>query len=261
MIQCAGTVGVPVKIAPGVSPLDVPASSIVNAASYAPGLPLPGGLLASLFLRGLNLSSTMIGTGSPLPTELAGVSIMVGGAPAPILAIAPIASGMQQINFQVPFEAASNVVEIRYQGSSVFAFPQTAAAGIFTLSDGTAAIQHSADYSLVTPSNPARAGEVIIVYATGLGKVSPAVASGVAATGSAPVAPQACDAGVTPYVSVGQISYAGLTPGFVGLYQLNIQLAETLPAGIAHFSINDKRCDILTTAGFLQSNTVNLPVQ
>ena len=61
------------------------------AASYAPGLPLQGGL-ASVFLSGLNLSGTMIASGSPLPNELAGVSILVGGAPAPILAVAPLAS-------------------------------------------------------------------------------------------------------------------------------------------------------------------------
>jgi uncharacterized protein (TIGR03437 family) len=257
----AGTVGV-VKLALGVSPLDVPANAIVNAASYAPGLPLPGGL-ASVFLRDLN-SVGVIGTGSPLPTELAGVSILVGGAPAPILAIEPLATGMQQINFQVPFEAASNAVEIRYQGASVFAFPQTAAPGIFTLSDGSAAIQHSADYSLVTASNPARPGEVIIVYATGLGKVSPAMASGVAATGAAAAKPSACAGAFVPS-TLGSALYAGLTPGFVGLYQLNIQLPQDLPAGstqvsITQFSINAQLCDLFP-AGFLQSNTVNLPVQ
>ncbi len=256
-----GTVGA-LKIAPGASPLDVPASSIVNAASFAPGLPLPGGL-ASVFLRGLNLSGTVIGSGSPLPIELAGVSILVGGVPAPILAIAPLASGMQQINFQVPFEAASNVVEIRYQGFSTFAFPQTAAPGIFTLSDGAPAIQHSADYSLVTPSNPALPGEVIIVYATGLGPVSPAVPSGVAASGPMPATPTCgsffAQQSAPPFLT-GSILYAGLTPGFVGLYQLNVQLPQSLPAGTWQFSIDAQLCELLP-AGSLQGNVVSLPVQ
>lgn len=256
------TVGV-LKIAPGASTLDVPASSIVNAASYAPGLPLAGGL-ASIFVRGLNLSGTTVASGSPLPSVLAGVSILVGGAPAPVLAVALVASGMQQINFQVPFEAASNVVEIRYQGASTFAFPQTAAPGIFILSDGTAAIQHSADFSLVTPSNPAHPGEVIIVYATGLGKVSPAVASGVAATGPATVAPLCGDfypvESAPSLGAFGAILYTGLTPGFVGLYQMNIQLPQDLPAGTLQFYIADNSCNLFP-AGFLQSNTVNLPVQ
>jgi hypothetical protein len=55
-------------------------------------------------------SSPMIGSGSPLPTELAGVSILVGGVAAPILAVAPLASGMQQINFQVPVQAPSSLL-------------------------------------------------------------------------------------------------------------------------------------------------------
>jgi len=248
-----GGVGV-VKVAPGASSLDVPASSIVNSASFAQGLPAPGGL-ASVTVRGLNLAGTIVGSGSPLPLELGGVTIFVDGAPAPMLAIAPVGSGMQQINFQVPFEAASNAVEIRYQGSSVLAFPQTAGPGIFLLGDGTPAIQHSADFSLMTTSNPAHAGEVIVVYATGLGKVSPAVASGVAASGAAAVAPT-CG---SYYSTLGSILYAGLTPGFVGLYQLNIQLPNDLPAGMVQLSIGGEICE-LPPAGVVQSNIVNLPV-
>jgi uncharacterized protein (TIGR03437 family) len=259
----SGTVGV-LKIAPGTSALDVPANSIVNAASFAPGLPLPGGL-ASLFVRGLNLAGAMTANGSPLPTELAGVSILVGGVAAPILAIAPVASGMQQINFQVPFAAASNVVEIQYQGTSVVAIPQTGAPGVFILGDGTAAIEHAADFSLVTAGNPAHPGETIVVYMTGLGKVAPAVASGVAASGPATVT-TTCNSYVVaaqstaPY-SIGPVLYAGLTPGFVGLYQANIQLRGDLPAGNAQFSIEVNMCGLFPPAGSLQSGVINLPVQ
>ena len=57
------------------------------------------------------------------------------------------------------------------------------------MSDGTPAIEHSADYSLLTPSNPAHPGEVILVYATGVGPVSAAVPSGVAASGADPIPP------------------------------------------------------------------------
>jgi uncharacterized protein (TIGR03437 family) len=235
-----------------------------------PGLPLPGGL-ASVFVRGLNLSSPTIGSGSPLPTELAGVSILVGGVAAPILAVAPLASGMQQINFQVLVQAPSSFpsevffrVVIQYLGSSIFAFPQIASSGIFTLSDGTPAIEHSADYSLVTPSNPAHPGEVILVYATGFGEVSPAVASGVPATGPAPVVEPCGDIvafAPTGPDSLGSILYTGLMPGFVGLYQLNIQLSSTLPAGPFQFSIQDNMCGMLSPAGSLNSNTVTLPVE
>lgn len=255
--SAGGPVGV-LKIAPGNSVLDVPANSIVNAASFIPGLPLAGGL-ASVFVRGLNLAGTAIGRGSPLPAELAGVSILVAGVAAPILAVAPVANGMEQINFQVPFEAASNAVEIRYQGSAVIAFPQYAGSGIFILGDGTPAIEHAADYSLVTPSNPAHSGEAIIVYATGLGRVTPAGVSGVPASGPASVVPYS--GSVTAATSQGPLGftlYAGLTAGFVGLYQVNIQLPQSLSAGTIQFSL-----DNAVVAGFplsLRSNIVSLPI-
>ncbi|MDR3700957.1 MAG: SBBP repeat-containing protein [Candidatus Sulfopaludibacter sp.] len=253
----SGSVGV-LKLASGNSGLDVPANPIVNAASFLPGLPLPGGL-ASLFVRGLNLTGTVIGSGSRLPTELAGVSILVGGVAAPILAVAPVPDSMEQVNFQVPFEAASNTVEIRYQGSSVVAVPQYVAPGIFILSDGTPAIEHAADYSLVTPSNPAHSGEAIIVYATGLGKVTPAGVSGVPASGPASVVPSCGSvAAATSQGLIGSILYAGLAPGYVGLYQVNIQLPQNLAAGTIQFSLDNAVC-----AGFpfsLRSNLVGLPV-
>ncbi|HEY7334274.1 MAG TPA: SBBP repeat-containing protein [Bryobacteraceae bacterium] len=259
------SVGV-VKIGPGASVLDVPANALVNAASQAPGLPFPGGL-ASVYVRGVDVSTTMTGAGSPVPPQLAGVSIMVDGVPAPILTIAPLASGMERIDFQVPFEAKSNTVEIRYRGSSVFGFPQRTPPGIFILGDGTPAIEHVSDYSLVTPANPAHPGETIVIYATGLGPVSPAVPSGMAPAGPAALGLCANGFGIdgsSPPYSFGTILYAGLTPGFVGLYQFNVRLRPDLAPGTQHLLINTNNCDgfpLLGNAVPFQSNSVPLPVQ
>jgi uncharacterized protein (TIGR03437 family) len=168
------------------------------------------------------------------------------------------AIGFQQINFQVPFEAKSNVVEVRYQGLSTFAMPPAVAPGIFTLGDGSGAVQHASDYSFVTPSNPAEKGEVIIIYTTGLGRVRPAVPSGTGATGPVPIQPE-CR---LPYTNLSlDVLYAGLTPGFVGLYQVNIRLPESIPSG---------NLDLYITYGCfldaqpwnrIHSNTVKLPVR
>jgi len=119
----------------------------------------------------------------------------------------------------VPFEAKSNLVEVRYLGLSVLAITQTVAPGIFVLSDGTPAIEHGEALSLVTPANPAAAGEVIIIYVTGLGLVNPPVATG-AATGTAAAIQPEC---IPPLVNAGEILYEGLTPGFVGLYQMRVR--------------------------------------
>ena len=266
------SVGV-VKIAQQGNPLQFLANGLTNGASFLPGLPAPGGL-ASLFLHGLNVSGTAIGTGDPLPTELEGVSILVGGFPAPVLAVAniPVSNplGMQQINFQVPFETQTNLVEVRYQGLSTFVLPQAVAPGIFTLADGSGAIQHASDYSLVTASNPAAPGETIVIYATGLGPVTGAVADGTPAPGPFP-AQQMCQSpvvtiGGTPEDGAGtsaNILYAGLTPGYVGLYQVNVQVPTSTPAGPASLYIFSPGCLAMLlppgNAGY--SNTVTLPVQ
>ena len=256
------------KIGPRAAGLQFVPDGLGSAASFHPGLPAPGGL-ASLFVRGLSVSGIMTGAADPLPTEVAGVSILVQGTPAPILAVASLPNGAQQINFQTPTEVnstgASNLVEVRYQGASTFAVPQRVGPGIFLLGDGTPAIQHALDYSLVTPSNPAHKGEAIVIYGSGFGPVSPAIASGVAATG-----PAGCTC--APYASspagpmvVGTVLYAGLTPGYAGLYQVNVLLADNLPSGNLDLYFSDY-CNLQGLAQYaptnaVQSNTVTIPVQ
>jgi uncharacterized protein (TIGR03437 family) len=256
-----------VKIAPQGAPVQFSVNGITNAASFISGLPEAGGL-ASIFVHGLSVSGIVQASGTPLPTELDGVSVFVDGIAAPMLAVAnlPVANpvGMQQINFQVPFEVNSqaysgtpNLVEVRFKGVSTFAFPQPVTSGIFVLPDGSPAIQHGADYSPVTPSNPAKKNEVIIIYATGLGRlISGEPADGKPATGPAPAA-------CPPLASVGTVLYAGLTPGYVGLYQLNVRVAPSMPSGNVDLYFKSTCVPWFGTPpqNLAQSNTVKLPVQ
>src|SRR5436190_9885728 len=161
------------KIAPQQTGLQFSWDGVTNAASFQPGLP-PGGGLASLFVEGLDLAGDLVASGNPLPTELAGVSVLSNGTPSAILSITRIDRGPggsgHQINFQVPFRATGTfgggLIEVRYRGLSTWADPIVVGPGIFTLADGSPAIQHASDYSLVTAANPAVKGETIIVYAT-----------------------------------------------------------------------------------------------
>jgi uncharacterized protein (TIGR03437 family) len=163
------------------------------------------------------------------------VQVKVGGVAAPLYYVSPA-----QINFQVPFEApvrGSAAVVVTRDGASSAAEAVTLAeyaVGVFTYARTAAVLDpvvvHGADNSLVTPSNPASAGEVVVVYATGVGSFDNPPASG-AAAGVNPLA----QAKVTPSVTVGgataQVLFAGLTPGNVGLLQINVTLPGTLPAG------------------------------
>src|SRR5205085_10230588 len=91
-------------------------------------------------------------------------------------------------------------------------------------------IVHSSTNQLVTPSNPAQPNEFLVVYATGVGNLVNPPLTGFGAL-SAPLA-TAVD---TPQVTLGgapvNVLFAGLTPGFIGLLQINIQLPATLPGG------------------------------
>ena len=265
LIRQSGPIWV-LKISPDGAPALI--DGVAESAAFGPGLPRPGGL-ASIFVHGLNVPGQVLAAGPPFPTELAGVRMFAGGVPAPILSISniglPGAPGSQQVNLQVPFESAGSFVEMRYQGLSSYAIPDTGAPGIFTLADGSGAIQHASGYSLVTPQDPVRKGEVIIVYATGLGPVWPPVATGSTASGPAPIPTGACGIGRTGiYSNAGEVLYAGLAPGFPGLYQVNIRASPNLPSGQTSLRITVVGCyaiGVQRSPAPHDSNSVPLPVE
>jgi len=105
-----------------------------------------------------------------------------------------------------------------------------AAPQLFKSNDGYVLAQHGADYSLLTPSAPAQPGEVIVMYATGLGRTQPnpnpaeipnyagKVTSELKLSlGGSPLGPE-------------RVWYAGLSPGMAGVYQINVQLPDSFDA-------------------------------
>jgi uncharacterized protein (TIGR03437 family) len=103
-----------------------------------------------------------------------------------------------------------------------------------------------ADGSIVSQSSPATAGETVVLYAYGLGLTVPAVPSGQATPTSAPYLGNVASVqfdfrsnarASIPYVNPPisalnptPIRFAGLTPGAVGLYQINVKLPATVPS-------------------------------
>jgi uncharacterized protein (TIGR03437 family) len=210
-------------LAPAIS-----SSGVVDAASFRT-LVSPGGLL-SVF--GTELSGATDAADSlPLPTTLAGVRVQVAGVDAPLLFVSP-----RQINFQIPFEApiaAAPIVVITgtQQSSPQNATVTTYAPSTFVNPDtGGPIVQRHADGALITEENPAKPGDTLIIYVTGIGGLDIAPATGDAASGE-PLSVST----VTPTVTVGnvpaEVLFAGLAPNFVGLGQINIVLPDELPAG------------------------------
>jgi len=187
-----------------------------------------------------------------LSTAMNGVSVTVGGAKAPLYFVS-----RTQINAQVPFETAAGsqpVVVTTPSGAST-SFNVTVAAvapSVFIVDgNGTGAIIKNNDGSLITPSNPAKAGDVLLIYTTGLGQTTPAVQ-----TATLVVPPAAAFNNTAPVtVSIGgqnaAIAYSIASPGFAGLYQT----AVTVPSGVTGSA------KLTMSAGGAQSNTVNIQVQ
>ena len=206
-------------------------SSIVNAANLNSQV-APGSLI-SVF--GNNLNPTTVATSQiPLPTAIGQSCLTANGLAIPMLFVSP-----QQINAQLPPYLAGSVTLTLYTpgGSSddYFLSLQSVAPAVFL--SGTAGpltgiptVVKASNQQLVTPSNPIRGNDWIVIYATGLGVTSPAVAAGL----PAPYAPPAL-AVVPPAVSLGgvplDVSYAGLAPGEVGVYQINVQAPGKPPEG------------------------------
>lgn len=108
----------------------------------------------------------------------------------------------------------------------------------FTDTKGNGVFQHAADYSLVTASNPAHAGEYLIAYGINLGPVRNTPSSGAPAPSDPlpasipPGTPQSGVCGMADVIQIGATkvvpSYVGLAPGTAGVYQVNFQLPGSL---------------------------------
>ena len=225
LVVCAGSLAsaaVPPQISPG---------GIVNAASYKSPLARCG--IATVF--GTNLADTPAWAALlPLTTMLGGAQVVVNGVAAPLFYVSPL-----QINFQVPCEAPLNgAVGVYVTNGGGMSSAQSAtiapyAPGVFTYARTATAVDPvivHLDNSLVTPDKPANPGEILTVYATGVGNLNHVPVTGAVS----PLSPLS-QAVALPTVTVGgaaaSVSFAGLTPGSVGLVQINIQLPSTYPAG------------------------------
>lgn len=242
-------VSVPVT---GVPPSIRPDLGVVGAASYAPAL-TPGGLGA---IFGFNLASTsMAAAGLPLPNSLAGTQVKIGGVLAPLLYVSP-----SQINFQIPWEltgqAQASVAVTTPFGSSPVEMTMnlsTAAPAIFT-ANGSGSGQGlvvSLQGKLAAAATPVAPGQWVVIYCTGLGSASNRPATGAAvADASSPTVR-------TPLVTIGGVqatlNFAGLAPGYVGVYQVNALVpADTAPGSSVPLTL---------TIDGAPSNTVTIAVQ
>jgi uncharacterized protein (TIGR03437 family) len=205
---------------------------VVNAADFTK--PVAVGGLAAAF--GSQLSPvTLASTDVPLPTVLADSCLTVNGAVVPVVFVSPT-----QINFQLPFTISGNSeVVLRTPGGVSDAVRVTvlaAAPSVFRSGEAgplteIPTVVRSANGDLVTVSNPVHFNDHLTIYVTGLGRTSPEVPAGAASPANplaSTVLPVSVSLGGVPLF----VEFAGLTPGAIGVYQINVSVPfKGVPTG------------------------------
>jgi uncharacterized protein (TIGR03437 family) len=212
------------------------AQSIANSASGISGLYAPNTFVTiygqNLAYTTAALNSSDVGGGT-LPTVLpgTGVRVLINNIPANIYYVSPT-----QVNLLVPTSlspgpAMLQLVVDSLAGPAVPIMLGSAAPSLFQL-DATTVLGVHLNGSTITAAAPAKSGEVVVLFASGLGPTNPAAIPNQIPEIAESVTPMSSfsmlinGAAVNPQL----ILYAGVVPTFGGLFQINVQLPAGLPA-------------------------------
>lgn len=238
---------------------------LVSNVTYAGGDPLARGDIVALFGEQLTLFDPLQAASLPLGDLLSGARVYINERPAPLYY-----ASYGQINLQIPFDAAIGEALVRVeregQRSNTISVQIAARAPrILRLGIGDYGTIVNQDGSFPIPvtagiaSHPAKAGDVLVMYALGLGETVPPVLSGAGAPAVEPFArvplmPKVVfTGGTTGSPASVEPFFVGLTPNFVGLFQINVAVPRDPPTGATVALYLDD--------GTYRSNTVRLAIQ
>lgn len=213
---------------------------VANAAGTASSTAIAPGSLVSIY--GSNLAGALTQAGSiPLSTTLSSTSVTFNNIPAPLLFVVG-----SQINAQVPWEVTGTTAQVVVTNGGTKSAPVSATLApavpaIFAYNDSMAIAYGNSDQAFAWPtgavagatSHPAKIGDptTLVILATGLGPVTPAVPTGgLPPTGASPTTG-------TPNVTIGgvpaQVVFCGMINFAVGVYQINVVIQPGTPTGNA----------------------------
>jgi acid phosphatase type 7 len=210
------------------------AEAVLDSASFLPAV-AAGGLISIFgkFLSAIDATAARI----PLPRELSKLNVTVNGQPIPLLM-----ATAQQVNAQLPFDiVGSATVRVTTPNGSV---DTTIQVREFAPSVFEGKVFHD-DGTPVSEEAPASPGELVMLYATGLGPLREDVPAG-----TAPETPVPTAAHVEVLVSGedAAVIFAGLAPGLVGPYKVMFRVPEAAAAGqhTAFVSVAGFRSNVTT---------------
>jgi uncharacterized protein (TIGR03437 family) len=203
---------------------------VVNAADLTRPV-APGGLIV---IQGQDLSPVTLATREiPLPVALGDSCLTVNGMPVPMLMASP-----ERIHAQLPLQAEGNVtVVLRTPGGASDDYYMTVlphAPSVFRTQLAeqyeVPLVVRAGNGQVVTPSNPVRSNDTLLIYLTGMGRTLPEVPAGQPAPGGS-----GAEVLTRPLVDIGgtplPVLHAKLVAGEVGVYEIKVEVPHTVPKG------------------------------
>lgn len=235
------------------SALAKPAVGGIAAVSSTVSAAAPGSIISIYGTNLAGFTSDLSGFNqlAALPNTMNGVTVTVGGVKAPVYFVSP-----GQLNVQTPFEVTAGPQPVVVTTSAGSSAPTslTVSAGapsIFILdSNGTGAIVKNADFSVVTPLNPVKPGDTIVIYSTGLGQTTPAGQTGTLLQPPAGGFNNTAPVVVTIGGQNAPVVYSIASPGFAGLYQTAVTVPNLQPGTVK----------LILSEGTAASNSVGITI-
>ncbi len=222
----------------------VPQVNVLSAANSIVGRALAAGTIVSVYAAqspNVISSGTVIGTTLPLATNLSDTEVLVNGVPSALLYVSPGQINLP-LSYSLPQSGLADIQVIRPSTGQIYAGGQislgSASPGLFVegaqQSGPVAALNQ--DNSVNTATNPAPRGTVIQIFGTGQGAVMGAPPDGQPSSGLVPTTGTlqiVLGTAGTNIISVpaADITYSGLAPGFIGLWQVNFTVPANAPTG------------------------------